>query len=505
MARGYSDGRGDVRARGARVLRPQRRAAGRRRPSASGASVPTTCRRSAATTRPRPAATPRRGGPRCSTPATAGSAGRRRTAGAGLDPRFEEIFAAIAAEYDVPDQSLFQVSRGMVSPAVLDHGTDELKERYLPGIHRGEVDLLPAAQRARGRVRPRRAADGRRARRRRVGRQRPEGVELVRPRGLRRPAPRPHRPDGAQAPGPDDVHAADGHAGRRGPPAAPDDRRGPLQRGVLRRRADPRRQPRRRARRWLAGRADDADERAPRRRRRRRVARQPGGAADRAGHGARTQRRPGRAPAAGRGLHVRPPAAVPAPARRGRRGGGQGAGARGLDRQADLQRQPAAHGIDRRQPHRPGRSRPTTATGARSPGPASCAARPGCASPAAPTRSSATRCPSAPWACPKSRSDRRAAPGRHRWPASASSSTAGRSPPPTPGGCSPTSGPTSSRSRARPATRCATSGRTSTVARAPSAAPPRPTSTAASGRSSSTRRPPTDGRRSTPCSPPPTS
>ncbi|MET0460376.1 MAG: acyl-CoA dehydrogenase family protein [Ilumatobacteraceae bacterium] len=59
--------------------------------------------------------------------------------GAGLDPRFEEIFAAIAAEYDVPDQSLFQVSRGMVSPAVLDHGTDELKERYLPGIHRGEV------------------------------------------------------------------------------------------------------------------------------------------------------------------------------------------------------------------------------------------------------------------------------------------------------------------------------------------------------------------------------
>ncbi|MFV0260248.1 MAG: acyl-CoA dehydrogenase family protein, partial [Acidimicrobiales bacterium] len=59
--------------------------------------------------------------------------------GAGLSPDHEAAFLDVMAEFDCPDQSLFQVSRGMVSPAVVEHGSDELKARFLPGIHRGEI------------------------------------------------------------------------------------------------------------------------------------------------------------------------------------------------------------------------------------------------------------------------------------------------------------------------------------------------------------------------------
>ena len=72
----------------------------------------------------------------------------------------------------------------------------------------------------------------------------------------------PHRPRAAQAPGMTyfvvDMHAAR----RRGAAAAPDHRRGRVQRGVLHRRPDPRRRAAGRGGRRLAGVAHHADERA---------------------------------------------------------------------------------------------------------------------------------------------------------------------------------------------------------------------------------------------------
>ncbi len=59
--------------------------------------------------------------------------------GSALSPQHEDVFAKVLAEYDTADQALFQVSRGMVSPAILEHGSDELKQRFLPGIHRGDI------------------------------------------------------------------------------------------------------------------------------------------------------------------------------------------------------------------------------------------------------------------------------------------------------------------------------------------------------------------------------
>ena len=100
--------------------------------------------------------------------------------------------------------------------------------------------VVPAVQRAGRRVRPRRDQHPGRARRRRVGRQRPEGVDVGR---ARQPSwgilPRPHRSGRAEAPR---HHVLPGRHATPGidvRPLAPDDRRTPLQRGVPRRGAHP--------------------------------------------------------------------------------------------------------------------------------------------------------------------------------------------------------------------------------------------------------------------------
>jgi acyl-CoA dehydrogenase len=59
--------------------------------------------------------------------------------GAGLTRDHEDAFYDLLDGYDTPDESVFQVARGMVAPAVLVHGSEELKRTYLPGIHRGEA------------------------------------------------------------------------------------------------------------------------------------------------------------------------------------------------------------------------------------------------------------------------------------------------------------------------------------------------------------------------------
>jgi alkylation response protein AidB-like acyl-CoA dehydrogenase len=59
--------------------------------------------------------------------------------GAGLSTLFEDAFFAVADQYETPDQSVFQVSRGMVSPAILVHGSEEMKKEHLPRIHRGDT------------------------------------------------------------------------------------------------------------------------------------------------------------------------------------------------------------------------------------------------------------------------------------------------------------------------------------------------------------------------------
>ena len=199
----------------------------------------------------------------------------------------------------------------------------------------GRGDLVPGLLRAGRRLRPRRRAHARRAPRRPLRRQRPEGLVVVRaPRRLVHPrhAQRPGRPALPGAHVPDRRHA---RARRRGAAAAADHRRGRVQRDLLHRRRGAGRERARRDRAGLAGGDDDAAARAGGARLRAgRGVRGRGRQAARAGAGARARRpapRPDRAEldrAAGAEVDEQPRADA---ARRDRR-----ARARGLDPEAAL-------------------------------------------------------------------------------------------------------------------------------------------------------------------------
>ncbi len=100
-----------------------------------------------------------------------------------------------------------------------------------PAVHRGR-DLVPAVLRAGCRQRRRRPVHAGRARRRRVGGERAEGLDHGGPRGPVGNAGRPQRPRSAQAPGADLL--PDGHGGGwgRGSAAPADHRRSRVQRGL---------------------------------------------------------------------------------------------------------------------------------------------------------------------------------------------------------------------------------------------------------------------------------
>ena len=150
----------------------------------------------------------------------------------------------------------------LAAPTLLAHGSDDLKRQLLPRAITGEDTWCQLFSEPTQRVRPRRAVDPRRARRRRVGRQRPEAVEHERPPRRPRDAAGPHRLGRPQAPRHQLLRAADAPARRRGPPAAPDELPRLVQRGVPERRPGAGRQPRRQPGRRLAHRHDDAGPRA---------------------------------------------------------------------------------------------------------------------------------------------------------------------------------------------------------------------------------------------------
>jgi acyl-CoA dehydrogenase len=59
--------------------------------------------------------------------------------GGGLDPDLNHVWQELEAQFEVPDQGMFNVAWDMVGPAVLVHGSDDLKARYVRPIYRGEL------------------------------------------------------------------------------------------------------------------------------------------------------------------------------------------------------------------------------------------------------------------------------------------------------------------------------------------------------------------------------
>jgi alkylation response protein AidB-like acyl-CoA dehydrogenase len=66
--------------------------------------------------------------------------GPTRFGGRELSSLHDLTYDLVEAEYDVPDTEVLSViGLGMVGPTILTHGTDELRERYLPGMYRGDL------------------------------------------------------------------------------------------------------------------------------------------------------------------------------------------------------------------------------------------------------------------------------------------------------------------------------------------------------------------------------
>ena len=141
-----------------------------------------------------------------------------------------------------------------------------------PSAVHGRGDVVPALQRAGCRIRRRRSVDPCRARRRRMDRERSEGLDVARALREVGTARRAHRPRCREAQGPDLLRARHAPARCGSAAVATDDRQRRVQRGVLHQRPRAGREPARRRRQGLVDRRHHAHERACVHRRRDRAA-----------------------------------------------------------------------------------------------------------------------------------------------------------------------------------------------------------------------------------------
>ena len=179
--------------------------------------------------------------------------------GAGLPSAYARAFAREESGYLTPaSHEAMGITLELIGPTIRAWGTPEQTARFLTKLRRTEEMWCQLfSEPGAGSDLARLSTRGR-ARRRRVGHRRPEGVDLGRPPRRLRLHHLPDRSRRAQARRAHRVHRADARAGRRRPPAAPDERRGVVQRGVLRLGARRRRHAPRRRRRRLAGGHDHA-------------------------------------------------------------------------------------------------------------------------------------------------------------------------------------------------------------------------------------------------------
>ena len=190
--------------------------------------------------------------------------------GAGLSTVHDLAYAGLEAEYAVPDTGVLAViGLGMIGPTILAHGdpgdqgsgTCRPCTAATPSPASCSASPAPGPTSRRRRPAPCATATTWVLNGQKVWTSIAQHADI----GM---ALTPHQPGRAQAPGHHRLPGPHGRPGRRGPAAAPDDRRRGVQRGLPHRRPRPRRPPTRRGRRRLAGRADHPDERAGHRRQR---------------------------------------------------------------------------------------------------------------------------------------------------------------------------------------------------------------------------------------------
>jgi alkylation response protein AidB-like acyl-CoA dehydrogenase len=120
--------------------------------------------------------------------------------GLGLSRSKQAVIDEVLREAKVPyhDLMINPIGIGMGAPVVLTHGTEEMHQKHLQAHLHRRGHLVPAVQRAHVGLRRGRPPQPRRPRRRRVDRQRPEGLDHPGPRVEVRaccwPAPTPTCP-----------------------------------------------------------------------------------------------------------------------------------------------------------------------------------------------------------------------------------------------------------------------------------------------------------------------
>lgn len=65
--------------------------------------------------------------------------GPERYGGRGLGRGHQRVYDALESTFDVPPLSPFGIGLGMVAPTILAHATEEVKERYLRSMYRGDT------------------------------------------------------------------------------------------------------------------------------------------------------------------------------------------------------------------------------------------------------------------------------------------------------------------------------------------------------------------------------
>lgn len=65
--------------------------------------------------------------------------GPKEYGGRALPPSYDRLYSQMEATYRVPDQSAFAISLGMVTPTILDHGSQEARDMYVRKLWRGEM------------------------------------------------------------------------------------------------------------------------------------------------------------------------------------------------------------------------------------------------------------------------------------------------------------------------------------------------------------------------------
>jgi alkylation response protein AidB-like acyl-CoA dehydrogenase len=65
--------------------------------------------------------------------------GPKEYGGRELPPSYDRLYSQMEATYRVADQSAFAISLGMVTPTILDHGSQEARDMYIRKLWRGEM------------------------------------------------------------------------------------------------------------------------------------------------------------------------------------------------------------------------------------------------------------------------------------------------------------------------------------------------------------------------------